>query len=1107
MRILAIRGCNLASLAGEFLVDFEAEPLASTGLYAISGPTGAGKSTLLDALCLALYHDTPRLQAAGERQATVPDGSKGTISTRDPRNLLRRGAGAGWAEVDFVDRGQRRWRARWSVRRARGRADGALQAAEASLVDLRDGSTHGGRIIEIRQKLIELIGLDFGQFCRSVLLAQNDFATLLKAPQKERADLLESLTGTEIFQRLSALAHQRHAERRARLAELGAELARIRPLPDEQRGALQDQLAQLHDQEAALAQAITALEAQRDQHRTGARLTAELARHADERARHAAALAADATEGRALAQWQLAEHHAPLLKLREKAAARAVELAGRLPELQSGCSDALTALEEGEREHSKCSQALGEAIAAREAAEPALVAARALDRQLLAAESELAGITVRIESCRARDARLLSAIAGLATAADADTTPDTAEAVPALLEGAVASAEQALAAIVQAIADNEAERLTLSPETLAAEREQLIERRRLLAAAEAAIAASSRAKAQREDALAELKRTQDRVRQGEITVDQARSTLLQARRALEIAEASHERTRLLADAHTERLRALLVTGEPCPVCGATEHPGGQDPALRAVLDGLAADRERALAEHEAAQQAQGAAHTALALAEAAHRRAAQDLESATRAATEAAAAQERALEALRPDRLAAPAPEAALAGLAQQLDEAAARWQARQASLSAIDKRQQALRHEERKAEQSHRELIERVSTCRTWAAERQELVREHAELEEQARLQSEHVETLRRERLAALPEPDVEAHQRQLDGASSAARQALEAARRALDSARTRHNERAQQLDLMRRERDTALAAAESHRLELQQALDERRRSGAEIAPTLAELEAWFASKPGDLKARLADWQARQQRMVELDTLCHELESRLHTWRRESSSLRDVAEIEAELSAASAGRSDLLQAIGAISQQLRDDDARRQETGTRLAELQTERERARPWQQLDELIGAADGSVFRKYAQQFTLELLIEEANAHLSRLARRYRLTRGSEELGLLVVDLEMGEELRSVHSLSGGETFLVSLALALGLASLASQRVRVESLFIDEGFGSLDAETLNTAMEALDRLQSQGRRVGVISHVAEMAERIGVQVRVRPAGAGRSVVEVDG
>lgn len=193
----------------------------------------------------------------------------------------------------------------------------------------------------------------------------------------------------------------------------------------------------------------------------------------------------------------------------------------------------------------------------------------------------------------------------------------------------------------------------------------------------------------------------------------------------------------------------------------------------------------------------------------------------------------------------------------------------------------------------------------------------------------------------------------------------------------------------------------------------------------------------------------------------------------------------------------------------LAQDDARRQQSQSMMAEIEQQEDSERRWARMNELIGSADGKKFRNYAQQFTLDVLLGYANAHLHQLARRYRLERianpAAPSLGLLVRDLDMGGETRSVHSLSGGESFLVSLALALGLASLSSNRVRVESLFIDEGFGSLDADTLRVAMDALDGLQAMGRKVGVISHVQEMTERISTRILVQPSAGGKSVVLV--
>jgi exonuclease SbcC len=189
----------------------------------------------------------------------------------------------------------------------------------------------------------------------------------------------------------------------------------------------------------------------------------------------------------------------------------------------------------------------------------------------------------------------------------------------------------------------------------------------------------------------------------------------------------------------------------------------------------------------------------------------------------------------------------------------------------------------------------------------------------------------------------------------------------------------------------------------------------------------------------------------------------------------------------------------------LAQDQARRVQAADLLATIAKQEATHRLWAQLNELIGAADGKKFRNYAQQYTLDVLLGYANRHLNELSRRYRLQRISDTLALMVVDQDMGDELRSVHSLSGGESFLVSLALALGLASLSSNRVRVESLFIDEGFGSLDADTLRVAMDALDGLQSLGRKVGVISHVQEMTERIATRILVQRTAGGRSLVGV--
>lgn len=191
---------------------------------------------------------------------------------------------------------------------------------------------------------------------------------------------------------------------------------------------------------------------------------------------------------------------------------------------------------------------------------------------------------------------------------------------------------------------------------------------------------------------------------------------------------------------------------------------------------------------------------------------------------------------------------------------------------------------------------------------------------------------------------------------------------------------------------------------------------------------------------------------------------------------------------------------------ELKADDARRQRSADYRHEFELQQECWNSWRVLNDLIGSASGNKFRVFAQSLTLESLLIHANEHLNDFARRYQLQRvPATDLDLQIIDRDMADEVRSVQSLSGGESFLVSLALALGLASLSSTKTQVESLFIDEGFGTLDQETLDVAIASLDALQGMGRKVGIISHVPILVERIGTRVVVEKLGGGQSRVLV--
>ncbi|WPQ66088.1 AAA family ATPase [Chitinophaga sancti] len=272
-------------------------------------------------------------------------------------------------------------------------------------------------------------------------------------------------------------------------------------------------------------------------------------------------------------------------------------------------------------------------------------------------------------------------------------------------------------------------------------------------------------------------------------------------------------------------------------------------------------------------------------------------------------------------------------------------------------------------------------------------------------------------------------------------------------------------------------------------------------------ELDRLLSFTPDWIEKERLELRAIDDAVTQAKSVLAEREENLDKHRQEWMSERTAEELITLHTEAKLHHEQNNQTSNEITFRLREDATNKQRIGTLLQSIETLLLVVDNWAKLNEVIGSADGKKFRQIAQEYTLDVLLSYANVHLVILSKRYVLQRIPNSLGLQVLDQDMGDEIRTVYSLSGGESFLVSLALALGLASLSSSRMKVESLFIDEGFGSLDPATLNIAMDALERLHNQGRKVGVISHVQEMTERIPVQIRVSKQQSGKSNVEILG
>ncbi|MGJ3264520.1 MAG: AAA family ATPase [Salinarimonas sp.] len=1249
MRILAIRGENLASLAETFEIDFAAAPLAAAGLFAITGETGAGKSTLLDALCLALYDEFPRVKADGANEQ-IPDGENTPLAATDPRTILRRGAGRGFAEVDFSARDGAVYRVRCELNRARGKATGALQKRGRALWKLLpegglDAVASG--VVPVRQEVERLTDLTCDQFRRTVLLAQGDFDAFLRADARERAELLEKITGTEIYATLSRRAYERWRETRGALDALEARRAGIGLLAPEDRTAREAEIAALVVRKAEESAAREAAEAALRRHEAVATATAKrdaaaaalTARReaaealAPERARHEALERAEPLRGHFARASEAAQRLASLreaaaetVRAHEIAAAALGEAQAHAGEAQAACAAAEVACERLApvwEEAADLDRRIADAAAevgaketdrdgVRRAAADAARAVEDLVARIGAAQAE----RVETESARAADAGLARLADGFEDlAASLAKRTSLRDEISGLRErrAAAARALEQLAGRRRALdaADGEDAEVRNGCDARLAEKTAALDaldapaaatRLAALDAADRACARLSTAAEKARDASdargeAETRRAvaaqawsaaRDRAQEAEAALAEASARTDEVSRLADLAEAS-------ASAHAAHMRATLVVGEPCPVCGAREHPlvqGTSDAVvaeIRARRASLVAEQESTRGRLAEAKAAKGTAERDGAAAATAMTAEAERLAAAARTYEDAQAAwpAHPGLEGHGPPaewRDAVPRLAALAQAIGRMRHQAAvvvreadvlradvdAERRRRDAAAQAIEARRgerTALQAEERTANEDviaadasipDRE-DRRVSIDREWARVYEAAGLAPADLDRDpegaSRLLAERREAwvARRTRLAELDQriaTDREARAGAavtaeaaskavtaaeaavarvvaglaalremraglLDGEDTRAHKtrpvdAATHARTIVDAARTAHAEAAR-----------AFAVAEARMKGSEAAVEEAARAHAQADGAFAAALAAVAlaredalgllAVPSDaraaLRARLA---AANESLREATSSLAFCETALADAVAAGAPEEDVAALEARRAAHVADLAGLDEALLAARVALEQDDRARETAGRLEGEILAAAAVETLWHEVSDAIGSADGSKFRRYAQSVTLDHLVALANRHLAALAPRYRLERAGGEggdLGLQILDRELGDARRSTRSLSGGERFLTSLALALALCSLEGRGSFVDTLFIDEGFGTLDAATLDVAIDALETLQAQGRKVGVISHVEAMHQRIPVQIRVEKAGGGKSRVRVTG
>lgn len=994
MKILAIRGRNLASLEGEFCIDFTTKPLLSAGIFAIAGPTGAGKSTILDAMCLALFARTPRTDQAKEINVKLRDVNEEVLPQSDPRFLLRRGTATGYAEVDFLALNGFRYRSRWSVGRARDKENGRLQAVRISLCNLDKEEEVQGTRSDLQARIVELIGLSFEQFTRSVLLAQNDFSTFLKAEQGEKASLLEKLTGTEIYSALSRLIYEKNSKAKEKYEQVQLRIRGIELLTNEELQTLLQTSADIEKEWLRLDK----LKAEKQRMEEAIRTTGQLVATKQIQQQRATERLAQAT---ALVTTARKEY--------EEVLGEQQQMESFFKSLQSDLLQTRkldTRLESGNRDLTISENNLREARTRKEKGEEKWKQALAHHQQGEKERMRLVEWQQRFKS-KERIAEQLSALL--------------------LHLDAAFEARQMVEKTNAGLANFQKEIEILSKKMISLQ--QMSEGKRVLL----------RQQEQTIRLLEENQKSQDIE-----AFEKEREKIQHEREQLLVEEA-----RFAATGNVKELRDKLQEGQPCPVCGSIHHPAVEWPASQTMI----------------------------------------------------------------------------------RTQEQIARMTLRLKELTGLKER---YAKNEKQLRQLHQQLLSLHKEVTDTDARYQEAVaakeRSADRMAQEKTAQKEHTEVLNRSLAAANLLFGNEEWQK-------AWQQNPVKFRETLTDFAWQWQENKEKLQTLERNQSASQAACDSLASFLpslnkiwEEALEVYEKNKKYVADLQSERSKLLGGKPADtvereyaqkmegVRERLSRLQAIQTEQTGVveqsrgiaEQIAKDLNIAKEELERQQKTLR---EWETNYKLTSSGKSletlwqEVSQRKTEISYRLKT----QQENQAKMIGLQTEAETCRTeserWAKLNDLAGSADGAKFRRIAQGYTLDLLLGYANVQLRNLTRRYRLERVPETLALQVIDRDMCDEIRSVHSLSGGESFLVSLALALGLSALSSNRMRVESLFIDEGFGSLDAETLRVAMDALESLRTQGRKIGVISHVQEMTERIPVQVRVNRAGNGKSYLEVIG
>ena len=1154
MKFLQLEILNLASLdkQGGEVINFEEGALGESTIFSIVGPTGSGKSTLLDAICLALYNRAPRYpRKKGDKNQNIEifgatDASENNrLAPTDSRNILTRGKKEGYSKLIFLANNGSIYRAEWHVRFQRVRYENAKTA-------LYKITRNGEEVTEETadwNELPNIIGLDYDQFLRTVLIAQGSFANFLTAKENERYELLEKLIGCEeTYTNIATEIKKAKDQATDAYNQMAASVEAVKHnlLNDEELIQLQEEIARLEKAEKELDSQLQAISKDLQWFEENDKQIKQITICQTDMKQAAETIKAMQAQ---ILRLQLHDEVQPavnLLQEVERQTQSIHEQEENILKAEGNIKSQESAISESEKTLASLKEAVGKAQEQLEKALPVIAEARALKTKMEAAMPNLKEKKEALELAQkenqtalkdveenARNIQKWEAETEKANLALKTTKEEIAKQKQVLHE-ATQAAEQAWETEKNKTAGQNIEELQNSKTVADRKLQDVQQAIKVVAHLDAATAE----KQKNEERILVLGKRNAEIDEalGKLTIEALTQETLTLRKAYT----------LMASEKWEIHRANLTEGKPCPLCGSTTHPYHTD---NRQFEEATTELSQLLKAKEDMLKQQQIQEKELSGERKQNDGEVQTLQKQQKKLSGEIATYEEEWKALIVQYPKIPKAEAELKLLLPIYEDKAKDATGKLSQFNKIQKeierltqlKDKAVKDEaayESKASTIQNKAQENTSIYTTKLAEQKALT---TNLISQQKSKEEAYEKALQIWNSAKKEMEEwqEKYKQILNGEEpDAAEQRLTAAKDDATKAADNQNENINKLK-------AELANSKgSH----QTMLSQNKTMKENLQTKEKELDLWIEeynkqleeksiegkdSEETDFKEKGIEERSIEPNLIDRKTIREMLHS-VEDWnairREKDEKEKAVASTTALYQSAEKAHQQHLEhqpaqtrdALLAIQQEYQERSQRNEliaanarmqnhqealkQLGDKAEALKLVTQEKDDWTAITDAIGA-DGKTLRKIAQCYTLSFLIAHANQEIRKFNSRYELQQVKHSLGIRVIDHDRADDIRDTTSLSGGETFIVSLGLALGLSALSSRNISFENLFIDEGFGTLDPDTLATVIDSLAMLQSsQGKKVGVISHTDTMSERITTQIRIIKNGnSGSSHIEI--